>query len=54
MKHKTLLTIGLILSLLVIVAPVNAASKPLDVHIVSIIDVNVGVGFGTLRQRVLQ
>ena len=49
MKHKTLFTIGLILSLLVIVAPVNAASKPLDVHIISIMDVNVGVGIGTFE-----
>jgi hypothetical protein len=49
MKHKTLLTIGVILSLLGIVTPVSAASKPLDVHIVSIMDVNVGVGFGTFE-----
>lgn len=49
MKHKALLTIGLILSLLVTVAPASAASVPLDVHIVSIMDVTVGVGIGVFE-----
>jgi hypothetical protein len=49
MKRRTFLTIGLILSLMMITFPASAARVPLDVHIVSVMDFTSGENFGTFE-----